>query len=345
MRNGINVVVTAPRRYGKSSLLGVAAEQLAEEGSIVRANLLRVPSVEVLANRLVSDTYSLTGGSWRRSAQAVVEFAKRLRPQLTVTFDDAGHPSFSLAPSTTPREAEQLIDDVFRILAELAKNGPAVLMLDEFQATAELSPRLPELLKALCDEHPGVSLVLAGSRRHLMESLVLAPGAPLYNMAERLALGPVEVPVMQRYLQRRAKSGGKSMSAAVALDICDRVGPIPHDIQRLAYEAFDTSSQTITIARIAVAMRQVVAHESVVYAERFSKLAFGHRRVLWGLASAEVRQPTAAQFVRSVGYANAASVAKALRGFEDDETVVNRNGVVTIADPFFRDWLRNEQRS
>jgi hypothetical protein len=46
-----------------------------------------------------------------------------------------------------------------------------------------------------------------------------------------------------------------------------------------------------------------------------------------------------------VGYANAASVAKALREFEDDETVVERDGVVTVADPFFRDWLRNEQRS
>jgi hypothetical protein len=65
------------------------------------------------------------------------------------------------------------------ILTDLAKQGPACLILDEFQASADLSPRLPALLKALSDEHPTVSLVLAGSRRHLMESLVLAKGAPL----------------------------------------------------------------------------------------------------------------------------------------------------------------------
>ena len=254
MQNGINVVVTAPRRYGKSSLLGEAAAQMAPEGSIVRANLLRMKSVEVLAGRLVTETYNLTTGPWRRGTQAVAEFVKRVRPQLAVSFDDAGHPSFSITSSSAPRDAEQLIDDVYRILAEVAEDGPAVLMLDEFQAAADLSERLPGLLKALSDEYPRVSLVLAGSRQHLMETLVLSKGAPLYNMAERLALGPVADTDMLRYLQQRAMAGGKSMSAKVASDICNLVGPVPHDIQRLAYEAFDVSPHTITTNRVDVAM-------------------------------------------------------------------------------------------
>jgi hypothetical protein len=38
--------------------------------------------------------------------------------------------------------------------------------------------------------------------------------------------------IMRRYLQSRAKSGGKSMSAKVADAIQAKAGPIPHDIQR-----------------------------------------------------------------------------------------------------------------
>jgi AAA+ ATPase superfamily predicted ATPase len=340
MRNGINVVVTAPRRYGKSSLLDEAAIQMAPEGSIVRANVLRMRSVEAFASRLVSETYDLTGGTWRRGAQAVAEFVKRLRPQLTVSFDDVGHPSFSVASSSAPRDAEQLIDDVYRILAEMAESGPAVLMLDEFQAVADLSDWLPGLLKALSDEYPKVSLVLAGSRQHLMETLVLSKGAPLYNMAERLALGPVEDTDMRGYLQQRARAGGKSMSTRVASDICNLVGPIPHDIQRLAYEAFDVSPRSITENRVDVAMAQVVAHEAAVYSERFAGLAIGHRRVLEALAKFEVRQPSGAKFVSSVGYANAASVSKAINALEADEMIFRREGILTVSDPFLRDWLR-----
>jgi hypothetical protein len=263
-----------------------------------------------------------------------------LRPQLTVAFDDSGHPSFNVASNSSPRDSEQLIDDVYRILAEMAEDGPAVLMLDEFQAVADLSERLPGLLKALSDEFPKVSLVLAGSRQHLMEALVLSKGAPLYNMAERLALGPVEDTDMLRYLQQRTEAGGKAMSPKVASDICNLVGPIPHDIQRLAYEAFDVSPHAITALRVDDAMAQVVAHEAAAYSERFARLPIGHRRVLEALAKFEVRQPNGAEFVSSVGYANAASVSKAIKALQADEMVFRREDIVTVSDPFLRDWLR-----
>jgi uncharacterized protein len=344
MSNGINVVVTAPRRYGKTSLLDRSARRLSDQGgSIIRANLLRTPSVEALAGRLISDAYQLAGGAWRRAVEAVPEFLRRVRWHPTVSFDAAGNPQFSFAPSSVPRDAEQLIDDVYQILAELAERGPAVLMLDEFQAVVDLSPRLPPLLKALADEHPKVSFVLAGSRRHLMEGLVLSHGAPLYNMAERLTLGPIDLSVMCEFLVARTKSAGKKMSPTVAQRICELAGPIPHDIQRLAYEAFDIGADAITELDVSSAMDRVVAHEAEGYAERFSKLAVGHRRVLMVLASSEVTRPHSAEFFRAAGYANPGAARKAVQVLEDDETVLRRDGVYQVADPYLRAWLRTDR--
>jgi hypothetical protein len=213
-------------------------------------------------------------------------------------------------------------------------------MLDEFQAVADLSPRLPELLKALSDEHPKVSLILAGSRKHLMENLVLAQGAPLYNMAERLALGPIEDAAMNQYLRSRARSGGKTITPAVAAAICDLSGPIPHDIQRLAYEVFDESGHKITQDSVEVGMSRVVEHEAEGYADRFAKYALGQRRVLMVLATHEVIHPQSAEFTRLAGYANPGAARKAISVLEDDETVLYRSGVYEVADPFFREWLR-----
>jgi hypothetical protein len=72
-------------------------------------------------------------------------------------------------------------------------------------------------------------------------------------------------------------------------------------------------------------------------------LALGQRRVLLALAKSEVKQPHSAAFVRSSGYANAASVQKAMHVFEEDEVVLERDGIYQVADPFYREWLRREE--
>jgi hypothetical protein len=289
---------------------------------------------------LIGDAYQLTGGAWRRAAQAIPEFLKRLRLSPTITFDSMGNPQFTFAPSTVPRDAEQLIDDVYRILAELAESGPTVLMLDEFQAVVDLGPHLPQLLKALADEHPKVSLVLAGSRQHLMESFVESQGAPLYNMAERLILGPIDHSVMCKFLVARTKSAGKEMSFDVASTVYEMAGPIPHDIQRLAYEVFDFSGDAITEGDVSSGMSRVAAHEAQGYADRFSKLAIGQRRALMVLARGEVTQPQSEGFFRAAGYANPASARKAINVLEDDEIVVRRGDIYQVGNPFFKEWLQ-----
>lgn len=342
MGNGINVAVTAPRRYGKTSLLERAAEEVtAAGGALVRANLLLTPSFEALASRLATEAYHLPGGVWRRTVQAVPEFLKRLRLRPTVTVDDAGKPVFGFAGSLGASDAAQVLEDVYRLLAEIAEDRPAVLLLDEFQAAADLDRHLPGLLKALADAHPQVGLVVAGSKQHLMESLVLSDRAPLYRMAERIALGPIDPAVMTAFLRARAADGGKQMTEGAAVRIGELAGPIPYDIQRLAYEVFAGSGPAIGEADADAGLARVVEYEGEAHAERFSRIAVGQRRVLVAMAAEDgVERPQSWAFVNRTGYANPAGVARALKALVEDETVIRRPGGYVVADPFFRAWLR-----
>ncbi len=344
IENGINVVVTAPRRYGKTSLLVQASGFVAETGgAVVTANLLRTPGLDALAGRLATETYHLRSGTSRSAAHMIPEFLKRIRLHPSVTFDDAGRLAFSFAPTVSPADARLLIEDVFKLLGEISSERPVALMLDEFQATAGFALDLPGLLKGLCDQYPGVSLVIAGSQQHLMEALVLSKGAPLYNMAERLVLGPIDEAVMNKFLRSRAKSGGKPMEQDAATRILETSGPIPYDIQRLSYEVFNQATDHIAITDVDRGLASVASHEAENHAERFAALTIRHRRVLVELSRNEVSKPQSGAFAEAAGYANPAGVSKALRSLLDDETVVRRDGVYTIADPFFRAWLQTVQ--
>jgi hypothetical protein len=341
MRDGINVVVASPRRYGKTSLISKAAAELERSGAaVVQVNVLRCRDLPTLASQLLTRAYHAKHGGWHRIRHGVPDFVRRFRITPGIAFDAAGSPRFTFAPTMTAADADAVIADVYALLAELADKGPAVIVLDEFQAITDLGEHMPGLLKALADEHPAVSLVVAGSKKHLMERLVTTRDAPLFGMAEHLALDVLPTDVMTDFLVRRSRAGGKDMPRPVARLVVDLAGPVPNDVQHLAYEVFDVAGPTITPQDVESGVQRAVEHEAGLHADRFEALSPGQRRVVAQLALTPTAQPLAASFVREVRLANSSSVRKALEALQADELVVVRDGTYQVADPFFAAWLR-----
>ncbi len=339
--NHINVVLVSPRRYGKTSVLLRAEAELADnDRAIIHVNVLRCRDLGALVGKLTGQAYAMRGARWHRAKQAVPEFLHRLRITPGVTFDAGGSPSFTFGPNMTPRDADDMVADVYALLAEEAADRPAALILDEFQSIPDHGGHLPDLLKALADEHPKVSLVLAGSKRHLMDRLVTAHDAPLYNMAQRLALGPIPDAEMAAYLETRSADGGAPMTPEVAAAIVALAGPVPNDIQHLAYEAFEVAGRRIDRAAVAAGLELAVDHEAPTYVEEFSRRAPGQRQVLIELAHGGTDAPASETFVRACRLANASSVSRALTAMDTDDLVAHRDGRWVVADPFFATWLR-----
>ncbi|MGH9293178.1 MAG: AAA family ATPase [Acidimicrobiales bacterium] len=343
MRSQVNVVVMSPRRYGKTSLL-LRAEEVMQRArpapAMVSTNVFLCKDLATLAGRLVGGAYQVRGARWHRARQAVVEFLRRIRVRPAVELDERGTPRFSFSPSLAPADGDEVISDVYRLLAAESASRPAVLILDEFQAITRHGQHLPFLLKALSDEHPGVSLVMAGSQRRLLERLLTEEGAPLYGMAQRIALGPIPEAQMAAHLERRAAAGGKSMSKASAMAVIQLAGPVPNDVQHLAFEAFEVAGPDITAGDVTNGMRRAVEHESNLFAERVGLLSPGQVRVLMALASGPTVPVFSSAFAREVGLASGPSVRKAIEAMAENEMVVRREGRFVVADPFLAAWLR-----
>lgn len=343
MSDGINVVLVSPRRYGKTSLHRAATARLAAErppGAVIEVNLLRAGSLPRLAGLLTAGAYRIPGSRWSRARQAVPEFVRRMRITPMVTFGADGTPRFGFNADLSPQDAELVLADVYQLLADEAVSRPAALILDEFQAVTRIDPDLPDTLKGLADDHPGVSLVLAGSKQHLMAELVLEQQAPLWGMAQRLALGPIAEPEMRRYLMARATGAGKPLDEPTATEIIARAGPVPNDIQHLAYDAFEAAGAVVDHDAVDRGMAAAVGHDSMLFAEQFAGLSPGQARVLTAIAVEPPVAPYSADFARRVGLANASSVRKALLPLLANETILDRDGGLRVADPFLAEWLR-----
>ncbi|HTW10684.1 MAG TPA: hypothetical protein VME46_24500, partial [Acidimicrobiales bacterium] len=118
MADGINVVLVSPRRYGKTSLLLRAEDQLGRSGAaIVHVDVLRCASPAELAAKLAGEAFRVPSGRWHRAKNAVSEFVRRLRVSPSVVFRPDGSPQFSFAGDLAGRDVHQVLEDVYALLA------------------------------------------------------------------------------------------------------------------------------------------------------------------------------------------------------------------------------------
>src|SRR6266542_2351734 len=100
LRNGQNVVVFAPRRFGKSSLVWRASQELVRSGDVLVAqvDLMRTVTKEQLAAKLAQALYEQVATPLFRARERAqrVFGGLRIRPVLTVDPND-GSLGFSFA--------------------------------------------------------------------------------------------------------------------------------------------------------------------------------------------------------------------------------------------------------
>ncbi len=217
---------------------------------------------------------------------------------------------------------------------------PTSLVIDEFQKVAEIDPALPGLFKSLTDsELKGVSLVLAGSRRHVMHELHAGPGAPLLGVGEILTLDLVPEADMVAFLRERAKGGGKQMSEDAAGLLYARARGVPAYVQRLAYEAFETDAPAIDESAVERAVANVLKRERQYFEVIYEDLAPNQRSLMRALAVAPTRSITSREFLDRSGLRADSSAQRALSALETSEKVELGPDGWQVTDPLFALWL------
>ena len=116
LRNGQNVALVAPRRYGKTSLLRRVAQTLVGEGVLVaEVDLMKTPTKEKLAGKLARAIHDDVASPLYRARERLRVFSGlRITPTITIDPTD-GTPTFSF--SATHRRED--LDATLERLLEL----------------------------------------------------------------------------------------------------------------------------------------------------------------------------------------------------------------------------------
>ena len=338
MLEGQNVILLSPRRYGKTSLLKRAVEEVAASGGRVGlANLIQCSNRREVAEELATAIARGPLGKVATHFDELMRHLADLRPSFSV---EAHGVKISLAPQAPNSDWTEEIKTALRTLARLhTKDAPVSLVIDEFQRVAEINDGLPGVFKAMVDELERVSLVFAGSRRHLMEELSSSPGAPLLGIGQRINLLPIPSAQMVPFLIDRARSGDKVLSEDSAALIYELAHGVPNHVQQVAFWAFAESGTEIKERDVREAIDTILSLSSVDFAEIFEKLSPAQQRLLRALAIEPIKDVYSKRFLDRIDVANASSTKRALERLDDMELIEFSPAGWRVSNPLFQRWL------
>jgi uncharacterized protein len=342
IENGRNAVLMSPRRYGKSSLLAEASRRAEAKGVRVgTADLMGCGTEEMIAQQLAETVSRGPARGLQHLVQELADKLARLRAGVSVVLEPNGSMKLEVAPTLAGEEPRwsDVIEAVLRSLGAARKRHKVCLMVDEFQKTAEVNEQMPGIFKRMSDnpEMKGVSMVLAGSKYHVMQKIV---GNDLERVGTIMGIDVIPAEVMVPFLEEHARESGQPFATGVAGLVYRLAEGIPSDVQQLAFWAYESASgRAVTEDDVRTGLDRVIRKGAAVWDQQQQALPSGQAGVQRALAHGAVKSVYGEAFKRRVGKSSNSQIKKALDALQDLEYVERAGGGWRISSPFRRIWL------
>lgn len=193
-----NSRLTAPRRYGKTTLLKRVRAEAEKLGmNTVYVNLYGLLSVTEAADRIEDAYRQSLHGAVRNLAVGII---RTFQPTAKVP-----KTGISIEPSIEPeigRRLSWLLDLPIKIMG---KTGTSTLVVfDEFQDILLTKPPLDGLVRSRLEQHETeASYIFAGSHPGMMRRLFGDRTRPFYGQARGVRLGPLPEDALGEYIGSR----------------------------------------------------------------------------------------------------------------------------------------------
>lgn len=345
LRNGQDVVLFAPRRYGKSSLIWRVAQQLVGEGVLVaQIDLMRTPTREKLAEKLAKTIYEEIASPLLRARERLRLFAGlRIAPTATIDPED-GSLSFSFDARAAREDLDATLEGLLALPGRLAaeRDRRVALVLDEFQEIVEIDSGLLKLMRSVFQEQPEVAHVYLGSSRHMIARIFNDQHEPFWRSAKQRELGAIPREAFESYARAGFTRTGKTLDDNACAAVLDITCGHPYATQELLYFLWEETpaGESADEQRLGAALTTTLRSEHTHFSLLWARASGAQRRVLQALATEQPGRPLSGEYRRRHSLPVAATVQTALDALGVAEMVgrIGR-GQYQIVEPFLAEWI------
>lgn len=335
--NRVNTRISAPRRYGKTSLIEAHLQEMREAGHhAIRVDFYRVATVADVAKRLLL--------AYEKGLPGARSSLVSIRKGFGLTVGSGGI-STSISREwenvqLTPDVARGLILELLELPAESYRRDRvlSVICFDEFQDLLIADDSIDGLFRSVIQMHnEEAAYIFAGSNPSLMRELFSAYERPFYGQASPLELPRLPFEETFEELERMFRDHGRPAPPEELEAIVVFAGGHPQRTMLLAHHLFECLDEQVPEAAM-TAVNRAIRDVDAAFAAIWEPLSRAEKSVV--VAIADGLRPTGTR--AAAEHATPRSTLQA--AFEslvaDQRHVIKEGRQVELLDPLFAEWLR-----
>lgn len=335
--HGRFMLLAAPRRYGKTSLVHRLAADGAASGDlhVVHVDLLGVQQISDVTRRFARALREIPGQRLRSVLESLVRHA----PEVAATL---GLGSVSVTTRRAPARAPEAdLEGLLDLPAQAARRLKAsvLVVLDEFQDIASVAGADATIRSVIQHQGGAAGYLFAGSEPSLLQAIFSDRRRALYAQAERIPLGPLPDGALGAFVEDRFAGTGRGVAAVALAEFLGFVEGHPQRAMLLAHHWWSLTPErsSATRDRLAQAVESTLGAFNDEAAQTLGRFTPAQARVARLVAHDLPVHGSAAQGLK-LAKSTASEALKALR----TATVITPLPDTRLVDPLLAEWLRRQ---
>ncbi|MCK4312273.1 MAG: ATP-binding protein [Candidatus Cloacimonetes bacterium] len=343
IRNGQNVILFSPRRYGKTSLIKEVLKRVKKNGILtyyidLYPAITKHKFIEIYANGIASN---IPG-----KIEKIIATLKKIIPLLIpkIIVKPEGQAEFEFSYDKSAESIPAILDDLFMSVEKIAdrKKKNAVVVFDEFQEITNYGDEeIERKMRSIFQMHQNVSYIFMGSKRHLMDEIFNRRDRAFYKSGKHLVLNKINPAELTTFIKEKFNNTNFNISDEAIFTIVEKASAHPYYTQFLCSELWNLNLDTkqITTETIDIAVKNLLSKESSAYINIWESLSIRQKQVLNSLAKFGGSNIFKKEFLAYSSIPSISTLQRAVKKIYTDGILNKTNGTYIIEDVFFEHWI------
>lgn len=344
-KGGINVILMSPRRLGKTSLVKHVCNKLDDKDIItVYLDIFGCKSEYDFYNKLTAEVLKQTASKHELWFEEAKEFLYRLTPKISFSPEPNSDFSISLGitPKThTPEEVLQMAETI-----AIKRKKRIVICIDEFQQIGEMSnsKQIQARLRTVWQHQKHVSYCLFGSKHHLMSTIFLHRSMPFFQFGDTISLNKIATEDWVEYIVSHFADGKRTISHALAEEICKFTENYSAYVQQLAWLVFTLKEEgeTVTEDDVRQAENDLLATNNILFMQMIEPLSEFQLNFLRAIASGIKKDFGLSEVRKEYNLGSYSNITRLKTALLERDLIEKKETELVITDPIFAKWLKRK---
>lgn len=338
--SGLNVLLYAPRRFGKTSLLKKLQNDLKKDSDVVVIyfDMFTVSSVDEFMQKY----FNLLANSFESSTDKILALFKnvfKIRPNITMNISSDSDISYGL--TLNKKEEQHAFEDILNLPYLYAKkfNKKVVVIFDEFQEVEQL--KIEKKLRSAIQTHSrSVSYLFSGSRKSILTKMFNDKDRAFYKSVKHLNINEIKEAEWIKFISNKFSISDKYIEDSLIKKCFEITLGYPYYMQQLMYFVWNGTKDKVDEKIVRNSIALMLERESDIYSLVWTNLTPNQKSTLKYIVQKNGERLYANENLSDLTL-SASTLKSTLESLIKKDVIDKKNDKYYLIDPFMKYWLEN----